>query len=90
MSEERIQAALRVARNFGGTDGAHHKMWVVDQMVRHLTGCQLVEKVNPTAVGGPHRYLGLGESEDYQQWVAGTRDGEDGPETYDWDTGIAP
>lgn len=28
--------------------------------------------------------------DDYDKIVAGARDGEDGPETYDWDCGIAP
>lgn len=28
--------------------------------------------------------------EDYAQWVSEYEDGEDGPETYEWDTGIAP
>lgn len=35
--EERILAALDVA-TWGQMDGAHHKMWVIDQMVRALTG----------------------------------------------------
>lgn len=26
----------------------------------------------------------------YEQWIADYRDGEDGPETYSWDEGIAP
>jgi len=26
----------------------------------------------------------------YERWIAGYRDGEDGPETYSWDEGIAP
>lgn len=26
----------------------------------------------------------------YNEWVREMKDGEDGPETYDWDTGIAP
>lgn len=30
--------ALDVAFRFGGTDGAHHKQWVIDRMVRMLTG----------------------------------------------------
>ena len=30
--------------------------------------------------------LGVG----YAQWVADMKDGEDGPETYDWDEGIPP
>lgn len=27
---------------------------------------------------------------EYSKWVAGTRDGEEGPFTYEWDMGIAP
>ena len=30
--------ALRIAFSYGGTDGDHHKAWVIDQMVRALTG----------------------------------------------------
>lgn len=61
----RLSEALDVAL-CGGIDGAHHKAWVIDQMVRHLTG------------------------DGYAAWVAAARDGEDGPETYSWDEGIAP
>lgn len=35
---ESVSEALRIAHGFGGTDGAHHKDWVIDQMVRALTG----------------------------------------------------
>jgi hypothetical protein len=29
-------------------------------------------------------------SDDYDEWVNSYQDGEEGPETYEWDTGIAP
>ena len=61
-----IKAALEVARQYGGIDGGHHKQWVIDQMVRALTG------------------------DGYAAWVAETRAGEDGPNSYEWDEGIAP
>jgi hypothetical protein len=35
---ERIDHALWVAHRYGGIDGEHHKTWVIDQMVRALTG----------------------------------------------------
>lgn len=35
---ERTSKALRYAR-FGDEEGEHHKVWVIDQMVRALTGC---------------------------------------------------
>jgi hypothetical protein len=30
--------ALRIALDYGQIDGAHHKQWVIDQMVRELCG----------------------------------------------------
>jgi hypothetical protein len=63
---DRIHKAIDLAVRYGGIDGAHHKAWVIDQMVRELSGDR------------------------YEKIVADARDGEDGPETYDWDCGIAP
>lgn len=63
---KRIDAALEVAFRYGGIDGGHHKMWVIDQMVRALT------------------------EDDYKAWVTRFMDGEDGPETYEWEEGICP
>lgn len=60
------EKALSMALRFGGIDGAHHKDWVIDQMVRALTG------------------------KNYQEFVEYACDGEDGPETYSWEEGIAP
>lgn len=62
--EEKIEKALDMAE-YGGFDGGHHKMWVIDQMVRALV-------------------------DDYDEWVRKFEEGEDGPETYSWDEGIAP
>lgn len=36
---KRIADAISIAVKHGPTDGAHHKMWVIDQMLRALTGC---------------------------------------------------
>ena len=63
---DRILAALDIAMRYGSIDGAHHKMWVIDQMVRSLT------------------------QTGYPEWVASHNAGEDGPNTYEWDEGIAP
>lgn len=63
---ERINEAIELAVRYGGIDGAHHKDWVIDQMVRVLAG------------------------ERYEQIVREACDGEDGPDTYTWETGIAP
>lgn len=34
----RVEAALTLAVRYGGIDGDHHKAWVIDQMVRALSG----------------------------------------------------
>ena len=63
--EERIDMALRLIYDFGGIDGAHHKQWLLDQIVKAL-------------------------SPDYEAWVQEYQNGEYGPITYKWDTGITP
>ncbi len=67
VERKRINGALSVIERFGGTDGDHHKTWVIDQVARAL----------------------LGASE-YQRWAKRMRAGEDGPDTYEWDEGVAP
>lgn len=36
--KERIEKALEIAWRYGQIDGSHHKMWVIDQMVKALCG----------------------------------------------------
>lgn len=64
--EEIINEALEMGIQYGGFDGAHHKMWCIDQMIRILAG------------------------DKYESIVAESCDGEDGPNTYEWDVGIPP
>ncbi|MBR8182072.1 hypothetical protein KDW54_06625 [Burkholderia ambifaria] len=66
MGDDRIKRALDLAVRYGGIDGEHHKAWVIDQMVRTLSGSE------------------------YDELVRNAKAGEDGPDTYDWDIGIAP
>lgn len=87
---ERIEKALSIAIAYGGIDGAHHKDWVIDQMVRALTGCPVVTETHTPKGGKTYEYQRQGESQDYKDLVAQACDGEDGPQTYTWETGIAP
>jgi hypothetical protein len=64
-SDDKI-AALDMIHKYGGIDGGHHKQWVLDQVVRALTG------------------------DKYAKWVEDHNAGDDGPNTYEWDVGIAP
>lgn len=88
--QERIQTALDIAMNYGGTDGDHHKMWVIDQMVRCLTGCPTVKLTAFDVRGLRYEYDVLGQSDEYRTWVTERKAGKDGPETYAWETGVAP
>lgn len=65
-NKKKIREAIEVAVKYGGTDGGHHKMWVIDQMVRVLAG------------------------DNYDQIITEAKNGENGPNTYEWDTGSAP
>lgn len=64
--EQRICGAIELATRFGQNDEAHHKAWVIDQMLRVLAGSE------------------------YETLIKDAKDGEDGPNTYAWDEGIAP
>jgi hypothetical protein len=88
--DERIRKALSIAVEYGGIDGAHHKDWVIDQMARALTGCPVIEKEAKDHAGTPYPYPIQGESEAYHSLVRDACAGVDGPNTYAWDTGVAP
>lgn len=49
---KRIEGALGLASQYGGIDGAHHKQWVIDQMVRVLTGDGYEQWVKDQKAGG--------------------------------------
>ena len=36
--KEKIEKAIKIAWQYAQYDGSHHKMWVIDQMVRVLLG----------------------------------------------------
>lgn len=87
---EAIEKAIGFAVQYGGIDGDHHKAWVIDQMVRALTGCPMVTREAKDYRGEPYTYETQGESDEYRKLVAEAKSGEDGPETYSWDEGIPP
>lgn len=83
MSEQKIKDALEIAVRSGQCNGAHHKAWAIDQMVRVLTGCQ-------TARDRDDRLIVVEESEEYEALVRDAKACDGDPDAYDWDTGIAP
>ncbi len=90
MKKNVIEEALECIAEWGGFDGAHHKQWALDQVARILTECPTTKKHSFDCNGKRYSYESLGESDAYKQWVVAHNDGEDGPDTYDWDEGIAP
>ena len=66
LGKDDAEGALNVLLDYGQIDGVHHKQWVIDQAVRHLSGAY------------------------YNKLIEAYCKGEDGPETYEWDRGIAP
>jgi len=84
----RIGSALEIALAYGSSDGAHHKMWCIDQMVRELTGCPQVPVTRIDVRGNPYTFDTYGESPAYEAFLAAAR-GEDN-EYSEWDSGIAP
>jgi hypothetical protein len=87
---DRIASALDLISQFGSIDGAHHKQWTLDQVVRALTGCPTETHAAIDCNGESYTYPALGESHEYLQWVKEHCEGEDGPQTYEWDVGVAP
>lgn len=77
--ESPVDRALYIALTVGGIDGSHHKQWALDQIVRALLGCELSQSQESFEA-----------SAKYDQLIAAYQNGEDGPVTYCWDTGIAP
>lgn len=80
LSGGRTARALEFASEYAYIDGAHHKQWVIDQMVRALTGCPMVAKSAVDYKGAPYSYEVQGESPEYREFI--------GSES--WDEGIAP
>ena len=76
--EQRLDAIKVFISWFRDQDGAHHKQWALDQVVRIATKCEN---------DGFGNYI---KSDEYHEWVRFHNDGEDGPNTYEWDEGIAP
>lgn len=85
-----VTLALDIACRYGDADIADHKAWVIDQMVRALTDCELEQRIFYDAGGRPYTAEVLGVSGAYRAFVAAACDGEDGPNTYSWDAGVAP
>lgn len=87
--QDPIKRALYIAENYGQGDGAHHKAWAIDQMVRALLNCPLeeVEYKLPSS-SDPNRVYSAtkqGESKEYIEFIKEYE--QDG--VYTWEKGIS-
>lgn len=55
---QRRDAAIELAVRYGQIDGAHHKLWVIDQIVRLLAGDEYDTIITQAKAGehGPNTY----------------------------------
>jgi hypothetical protein len=77
-TEQRIQKALEYANEYAHYDEAHHKQWVIDQMVRALFDVPLVPRTVETQYGD-FTYSIQDVNSEYEKF---TGDG--------WDVGVPP
>jgi hypothetical protein len=83
--------AMLWIKMYGGIDGAHHKDWVLDHVARILKGTKVIIKIAKWGDGVENTRFSLDEPTlEYHSWVTELKNGEDGPETYGYDIGIAP
>lgn len=83
--------AMYFIGRYGGIDGGHHKAWVLDQVARVLKGTPITVELARWEGGAEEYRIATGEpSEDYRAWVAGMKNGDEGPDTYDYEEGTPP
>lgn len=90
---ERIAKALEVVFSHGQTDGAHHKAWAIDQVVRELTGEKYDDFVNfyQFGVTDPEKVAKakiIAEGDYYEGDFTDEEIEAVESMHYDWDTGI--
>ena len=85
--------AMEYIAAYGQIDGAHHKQWLLDQVVRILKGTPVIIKEARWENHAPElRFNTDKPSKEYIEWVMemkGEGNEEDGYE-YGYDSGIAP
>ena len=85
--------ALHFIEIYGGIDGEHHKQWLIDQLARILNGASMRVVEARWDDGHAEYRINVDASDKYTAWVKEMKAGEDGPETYTWETwddGVPP
>jgi hypothetical protein len=83
--------AMYFIERYGGIDGANHKDWVLDQVSRILKGTPVIVEEARWEGGLKEFRVRTGDpSQRYLAWVVEIKNGEDGPDTYDYEEGTPP
>jgi hypothetical protein len=83
--------AMYFIERYGQIDGAHHKLWVLDQVARILKGTPIVVEVAKWDNGVEEYRISTGDqSKEYAIWVNEMIGDDDGEPEYTYDEGIAP
>jgi len=87
--QERMAKALSYARG-GQCDGAHHKAWSIDQIVRALLGCEEVTHEARMYNGQGYIRTEQAASRDYVEFIDEFEepDPETGEKVYEWELGV--
>ena len=77
--------------SYRGIDGSHHQNWLTDQIARILKDTPVITWLAKWE-SGIEEYIHVLDkpSQEYLDWVAEMRSGEDGPYTYGYDVGSPP
>jgi hypothetical protein len=76
---------------YSGIDGSHHKDWLIDQIARILNDTNVIIKRRVYDDKHEEYIFDLDKPpQKYWDWVEEMKNGEDGPETYSYEFGIAP
>lgn len=67
--DTRAETALRILVRYGQIDGSHHKLWVIDQAVRALSGVYYDELISAYRNDSPANDLEDGP--DIYEWNEG-------------------
>lgn len=84
--DPKIQRAIDIASKMSAYEGDHHKAYVIDQMIRALTGCMVTKTISINRGGVPQEVEVMEVSEEYLRFVSRYEE----EASWGWDTGIAP
>lgn len=85
----KVEWALYFASVFGQVDGSHHKAQAIDLVVQVLNDTPVVVSLAKWEDGTEEYRIRTSEpSQKYLEFIKNWEDGEDGPNTYEWDRGF--